>query len=105
MRDPPSGPDGDHLDDVETAGSFSPPGPREKHGGHAGDPSSLDRRDRLRRSPEGALGAGLDLDEDDNGAVPGNEVDFAAPDSKPARDDDEPRPAQPALRRSLSGIP
>ena len=85
MGDPPPGPYGDHLDDVEATGPLPPPGPGEKHRSHPSDPAPLDRSDGFAGASEGAVRPGLHLDENDDGAIQGDEVDLAAPRAKAAR--------------------
>src|SRR5258706_10148664 len=93
------------LDDIEAAGSLRPPAPGQERRGHACDPSALPCRDGFGRTSEDVARPGLHLDEDDEGAVPRDEVDLAVPRPKSARDDRETRAAKPALRGPLPGAP
>src|SRR2546428_241822 len=66
----------EHFHDVEPAGALGTAAEGQVQGGRGGDPGALPRPDRLGRSSKGQRRAVLDLDEDEGGAVLGDEVDL-----------------------------
>jgi hypothetical protein len=77
----------DHLDDVEAAGGRIPSESGQVEVGEVENLPPLCRGDRLGRGGEGVVAAALHLDEDEDVALPGQEIDLPATDAQIARED------------------
>ena len=93
---------GENLDDIEAAGAFQPPVALEIKQGHPGESLLLFTIDRLGRPAEGQSATSLDLDENQDVAILGNQIDFAEASAEAPLENPHSRATEQVLRQDLA---